>query len=40
MPSIAQAVYTATATSTGGRTGTTESSDGDCMGLKFGEIVM
>lgn len=28
MPSIAQAVYTATATSTGGRTGTTESSDG------------
>ncbi len=28
MPSIAKAVYTATATSTGGRTGTTESSDG------------
>jgi Ohr subfamily peroxiredoxin len=28
MPSIAQAVYTATATSTGGRTGSTESSDG------------
>ncbi len=28
MPSIAQAVYTATATSTGGRTGTTQSSDG------------
>jgi osmotically inducible protein OsmC len=28
MPSIAQAVYTASATSTGGRTGTTESSDG------------
>lgn len=28
MPSIATAVYTATATSTGGRTGTTESSDG------------
>lgn len=28
MPSISQAVYTATATSTGGRTGTTASSDG------------
>jgi Ohr subfamily peroxiredoxin len=28
MPSIARAVYTATATSTGGRTGTTKSSDG------------
>ena len=28
MPSIAKAVYTATATSTGGRTGTTQSSDG------------
>ena len=28
MPSISQAVYTVTATSTGGRTGTTQSSDG------------